>query len=398
MGQARYRMRLLDWNGMSVADFTDVDIRSLELTRQLNDFDYHTFAIPGDDVRRSAFRLDYILEVWRRVDRPGAQWYLEYNGFNRTAQDQLTTANNDIFTTYGRGLVDLLRRRDILYAAGNVFSGKSGPGETVMKAYVEENIGVVADSASRKRSGIPVGGAMLVEADNARGSTWRGKREWSNLLDTLQDISRISGVDFQVIRMPQAPMQFQFQTVIGNDRSSTVIFGIPYGNMENPLYIKSRTEEATVAIALGQGQGAARATQIVESVDMADSPWNDIEVTTEARTNTTVLELETAAEEVLLEKRAQPSFNFDVLQTDALQYGADYFIGDTVRAVYKDVDVSLKIVGCTIGLNEGRETVRPVFQDLPLGNSEGLVTVDMLADIVRNINKNIARARAVEVL
>lgn len=404
--QARYRMRLLDWTGQSVADFTDLDIRSLEVTNQLNDFAYHTLSIAGDDARRAAFKLDYILEVWRRVQRTGAEWYLEYAGLHRTPQDQLTTANHDIFTTYGRGYIDLLRRREILYAAGTAFSGKTGPGETVMKAYVEQNIGASSSSGSRKRSGIPAGGAMLVEADQGRGVVWQGKREWSNLLDTLQDIAKISGVDFQVVRLAPA-VQYQFRTLIGADRSANVIFGVDYGNMENPLYVKSRTEEATVAVALGQGQGAARATQTVLAAAMLDSPWNDVEITTEGRTNTTAAELTTAASEALLEKQAQSSFTFDVLQTSQLQYGADYFVGDTVRAIYKDVDVTLKIIGCVITLNEGREVVRPVFSEMqeglsvtdqPLGRSDGLVTVEMLAQVIRNINKTVSKTKAVEIL
>lgn len=397
MGQANYEFRLLDWNANPIAIFSDVEIRAIEIQRRLNDYDIHTFSIDGNDPRCELFNLDYMLEVYRKVDRPGATWYKEYGGFHRTPQQQRTTAENDIFTSYGRGYVDLVNRRTILYPSGNVFTSKSGPGETVMKEYVEENAGPSANSGVRKIDGVTRG--FTVDASNSRGTDWNGKREWDNLLDVIKDISRLTGVDFAVQRGPGAT--FTFSTPIGADRSETVLFSTLLGNMINPLYVESRTEEVTAACALGRGEGAARLTQSVIDDASTASPWNQIEMTVEGRNSQIALELITTAEEALKDNSAQPSFTFDVLQTDMLQYGADYFVGDTVRAVYKSLSVDLKIVGCVLALNEGRETIRPIFQEFTtLADDDirnlGMVSQNILSGVLRNMNKKINANKSIE--
>ena len=134
--QARYQVRLHDTSGALVAVFGDW--QNLEVNLNVNSFHDHVFQLRGDDERRDYFTTDSIFRVLRRTQE--LDWYEIYTGFTRTEQDSISEKSRQIFTTYGRGLVDLLHRRTIAYFATTAFTLKSGPGETVLKSYVAEKL------------------------------------------------------------------------------------------------------------------------------------------------------------------------------------------------------------------------------------------------------------------
>lgn len=369
--QARAQVRLYNTSGALQAVFDDW--RTLELQRRVGTYDLLTFGIDGADSRIPLFTLDSIIEVWRKLSYTGAQWYREATLFHRTPSRQITERGTRIYTSYSRGLNDLLRRREIAYPASTTFTLKGGVAETVMKQYVEENAGPSAlASLTRAANGAFTG--FTVEPSAGRGAQWAGQRSYQNLLDVLQEISgALTSVDFDVVRTDvpgSGAATFEFRCYypqLGTDRSATVKFATLFGNMQNPFYTLSRTDEVNRAIVLGAGQDSARRILTQDSVYTIDSPWNVIEKSQDSRQEDTLTGLIAAANAVLESGKPQEQFTFAVLQTAAYQYGRDYFLGDIVSAAFdSDISTTKKITGVTLNISEGKEDIQVTFSDVPL--------------------------------
>lgn len=341
------------------------DWRSMVLERTLNSFDTLTLSIGRDDPNIAAFVDDAIIEVRRRLSRPGSQWYVESTLLHRTPQDDFTENQLRIFTSYSRGLNDILRRRHIEYFANTAFTLKSGPGETVMKQFVDENL--VTINAVRRSVGTweAAMSNFSIELDQGRGDQWAGARAWQNLLDVLGEISIAAGVDFSVERGAGNEMVFKcFYPQYGTDRSAIITFDPRFQNMTNITKIASRTEEANAVLVLGQGEEAARVVWSQADATATDasstSPWRIKEAIRDARSQPTVTELQSVASQALKELNGQEAtFSFDVLQTSSRQYGrgAEYWFGDVVKARYESDLTTIKIVGATLSMTEGVEKV-----------------------------------------
>lgn len=345
-----------------------VEWRTLNLERQLNHWSNMSFSLRGDDLNIQYFVTDALIAVWRSVEN--GTWYLEDILLHRTSQHQQTEMGTLIFTSYSRGLLDLLRRRQILYNAGSAFAEKSGAGETVMKAYVDQNAGPAASHASRKANGVTTG--LTIAADTALGATWSGEKAWQNLAEVLDDIADPTGVDFDVVPLNNdVPITFEFRTYFpqrGVDRTAQVppvLFGNIYANMIDPSYTISRTEEVNRVAVLGQGQESRRRVVIRENTTaMADSPWNTAETTADGRNSNAVAQLNSVGDEILEHRQTEKSFTFSVLQSGPFLYGREYGYGDVVYAQFGTIRETLKIVGVTLNITEGRERVGLKFSNI----------------------------------
>lgn len=360
-----YRLDIYNVLGEQVAEI--VNPLSVQIEHRLDWFSTHTISLPRYDNIQDLFPLDAIIEVYRKLS---GEWYFEYGGFHRTPQRVIQANDEKVFWSYGRNYNDLLHRRTIMYPSDRV-SGKtlkSGPAETVMKQFVSENATADAISPPRGRSGKFTGLTLNIEGDQARGPNWAGQRSNKKLLDVLQEIATVSGVDFAIRRV--GPTEFEFHCgypQLGSDLTATTQFNPLVGNMVAPSYTFSRTEEANVIMVLGQGTGTARFNLVVTSGAQFDSPWNDIEEIVDARSESTFAGITQAGKDALAERAAKESFQFQAVQTDSLQYGRDYKVGDAVLAVFDDIVRPKKVIGCRLTLTEnGEETVAPDFSDLPV--------------------------------
>lgn len=339
--------------------------------KRCNDFSYHIISIAGDDPRRSLFVVDAIIEVWRRNPVAGIPWYLEYEGFHRTNQDQITDRGNQIFTSYGRGFEDLLHRRTILYPAGSNGSTKVGALDNVMKAYVRENAGVSALAINgRLRDGVTPG--FLVSVDSGLGHAWSGSQAWKNLLSALQDMTKDSPQDFFVTRV--LPTTFRFDTAFprrGFDRTGAssyapAVFSLTHDNMSAPFGVVSRTDEVNVAIVLGAGEGANRLYAVrTDPFAIAESPWNSAERTIDQRNDNSIAALNVTGDDALGEGRATRHISFVGLDTPGLAYARDFALGDLVIAQFRDLASAIKLVGVECTVSQGREDLRFHFEEEP---------------------------------
>ncbi|KKL19160.1 hypothetical protein LCGC14_2468260, partial [marine sediment metagenome] len=145
----RYQIVLRNQAGVQVAMFTTW--RSLLYNLKLNDVGTYQLEIDGDLAVISQFVLDGQIEIGRRDQdaSPAIDWYTDFAGFHRTESRRHNDIGASIYTSSGADYKHLLSRRAILFRDTTAGAGKSGPGETVMKEYVNENAGPGAVSPPR---------------------------------------------------------------------------------------------------------------------------------------------------------------------------------------------------------------------------------------------------------
>ncbi len=388
------------------------DYQSLQVQHRLNDFGTHVLQL--DKARHNQWRTftkDCFVEVLRSDLARGLDWYREYIGFHRTPQHQVTEQGNQLFTSYGRSMEDLLHRRVIFYPAETPYTKKGYsamidghyvgvPADDVIKEFVRENIGELADNSTRNVFGsIPT---WTTAPDESAAPLWAGEIAWRNLLDVVQEISNGSvnladgheiprQIDFKVLLTNLNPPSFLFVTghpMLGRDLTITnppVTFGLQFGNLSNINYTLSATEEATVVAATGLGMNSERRVWVIRNeIALAESPWNHIEYVRDDRTNQSNESLTNTAQKVLVELGAQENFKFSPIQTNQLCYGRDYSMGDKVLISFEGITRSKRLTGVSLTSNQSEtEQLTFDFSDvLP-------VSFEPVSDAVRLLSNHI---------
>lgn len=370
-GGTRYRIDLRDQSGNIVAVLTDWT--RLDIYKVVNGISTHILEIDGNSPNAEMFELDGQLEVWRRNINAGIPWTLEYEGFHRSHERRTLEDGNSIYVSHGVGYNHLLTRRIVCYYSSSAYTDKSGPGESVMKAYVDENAGPSATNPPRLLlSGVMPG--LSIESDGEAGTTWTGTKPFIKLLDICQEVANATGVDFGIVGKGKGLFEFQAKlSPWGNDRSTSglnpatglnsagnapVVFSLAHGNMAAPEYSLNRDGEVNAVISMGTGLSSERILALKTSaVPMAESPWNQCEAARGANNEYTTNQLEAGSDAFLAENQAKESFNFGVMQTPGCLYGREYFFGDLVTARYKSIESNKKIIGVRIMVEGGKEDI-----------------------------------------
>jgi Siphovirus ReqiPepy6 Gp37-like protein len=137
--------------------------------------------------------------------------------------------------------------------------------------------------------------------------------------------------------------------------------------MTDVSYAKSRSEEVTAVVVGGQGEGVDRRNLTRLNASAADdSPWNIIESNEDGRSQPTLVELQHIGDKALQEKAFSETFTFKVLQTDTRKYGSEYNLGDKIRAKYRDIELTMKIIKVSMQVSEGHEEINLEFSERPV--------------------------------
>lgn len=375
----RYKIKIRDTSGVLQAEFVNFD--SLVINRRVN--------APGNcqlimDRRHDAipyFTRDAIVQVYRSVEDLGLDYYLEWEGLNRTFGRQTFENGNKIYTSYSTGYLDLISRRIIAYYAGSAGSSKSAAAETVIKGFVNENAGPGATAPPRLRNGVTPG--LTIEADGAAGITWTGARAFNNLLEVLQQISNDTSIFFDVIGQDGAAFLFKtYDGVRGLDRrylninpvtglnaagNAPAVFNTVLGNASEMNAFENADNQITAVFVLGQGEEDARQIEYVTDSDaVAESPWNLREVSRNATSETTASGLQRVGNAELQEGGAVETFTFQVIQTDGSFYGRHYHFGDYVTGRDDDLQADKFIIGATLNVDASHgEKLSMELADVP---------------------------------
>ena len=206
-----------------------------------------------------------------------------------------------------------------------------GVGETLLKGYVNDNIGPNAPT-SRKISD------LTIPTDQFRGSTTRASARFKPLQELLYNIATTSGLGYQLI---QNGADLEFQVYEPQDRSDSVRMDIANNRLSRTSYAYL-SPKATHVIVGGAGEAQQRIFLERTSSDSvaASIIWGRrIEVFKDARQSEDAADLEQAADEILVTDGLTIT-SLSVTPTDygTMRYGFDWELGDQVTVVVNDIE------------------------------------------------------------
>lgn len=325
--------------------YETIDILDLAYTNVLNDVGVLRVTLRADHPMAQAWEDGAYIEVWRKNERWGLPWTLDWLGMCGAATWQ--TRDAATMTGTAESMLTLLRRRIIAYPASSsdnlrsTFLNRSV--EQIMTTLVAYNCTALATTTNgRDRNGMFTTPTITVAASQNRGTliSWQGSRR--NLLRALQDIADAHGGDFALERIGDAAFEFRYYPFLGQDRTADVVFSLERGNMTNPR-LDRIPASATAIIAAGQGAEEQRDVVVVGS--------GDREQYLDARNESTSAALTRRAQAALTAAAPRSQLRFDPIQIPVCAYGVHYAVGDLVRASYQGYTAIMRVRSVTITLH-----------------------------------------------
>lgn len=199
------------------------------------------------------------------------------------------------------------------------YDDKQGAAETVLRYYVDRNLGPTA-TVPRRLS------YLTLPADLARGTTVRGFARFHTLLELLQPLALAGGdLGFRIV---QVGAGLEFQVYVPADRTATAVFSRELGNLSGYAY-ETSAPAADYVIVAGQGEGTLRAFS--EGGRQADiDVYGRIESFRDRRDIDDATVLPQALAEALAESQPGTALSISPIDTAAVSYGVEYVLGDRV--------------------------------------------------------------------
>jgi len=118
------------------------------------------------------------------------------------------------------------------------------------------------------------------------------------------------------------------------------VFGLGYGNLEEPELEYDHSREVTYVYCGAQGLGASRLTNEQEDTGRSGaSLWNRCEAFEDARQHGATTDIQAAAESALEAGKPRRTFTARVRDSANTRYGRDWHWGDRLPVVYRDVNL-----------------------------------------------------------
>ena len=360
---AQYFVLLRDVDGNLVAVFDDwISLSFREIIKEVYE---GTFTISGVDTRTTLFEEDARLEIYRSVPGASIIWYIECTLLIDGFVYDTAESGEKLFIVELVGLNDFIRRRDVAYRAGTIFSDKSAAADSVIQEYVNENTGIIATTGNgRLEEGIIPN--FTVAGATGAAKIWRGSLSGQNLLSSIQDIAKFATIDFAVVQSGDDSWIFTvYPNLIGNDRTAAglnastglnlagnapVYFSVPFGTVANQNYRKSRRNEANTIIVWGNGERSTQKVAVRKDVTQrAITKYNKRELSVSGSNAEYTYQLEFIGDAELEINKFEETFQMIPLQQVSNIYGKHYFLGDRVTVIDERTQTQFtkRIIGVT---------------------------------------------------
>lgn len=338
-----FHIDLYNSSGTRQAILTDVHWLDYQIA--VNKSGHISFEADADAEALATIEPGWRVDVWREL--PSGALVREAIGL----VDELTWEYKDraTLTVGASGLLSLLGKRCVMWNAKttNRSAFSAVKAETIAKTLVAYNIGASATTANgRLLSG--VNSLISVQADAAGGNTLDWFCEWANLLETLQELAEVGGGDMDLVPVTGGYEFRWYAGQRGTDRSATLLFALERGNIANPRYVLSTVEMKNAVVVGGKGEDAERATAVVLSSEHTSATQAEMfENATDVETSDGLSDRGAAA---LEENKTVSAFSFDILQTEACNFGVEYELGDLVKALnpFTNTAVTVKIESASV--------------------------------------------------
>lgn len=234
-------IRIYDLNLSLKAEIDDYE--SLSFTRRYYTFGEFQIVINADKNNTEELQKDRIIQVNKDTRKIGIIKVIDRE-----------SEQTDSITVIGYTLDYLFRDRVILPILPSAYDSITGPGETVIKHYINNCLISPLDSDR-------ILSFFNLVADGGAGSTGEYNARFDDLSIKLGEIRKRKEMGIE-IRMNLTSLKFDIDTYEGEDHSSgttnPVIFSTDYDNIIKQKYYKSDVDEKTFAYVGGEGDGSSR--------------------------------------------------------------------------------------------------------------------------------------------
>lgn len=367
---AVYEIRIFGREGLRYAtligvmggpgDATNAGFSALSYVRQVNGVGSGTFVINAESSvvdfldPNGATLLDAQIEFWRSDSANSITPYCDFYGLLRDREYVTDESGTTTFVAYLDEQQDFLRRAIVAYRAGitdrSLFSNVAA--ETVLKTLVTYNATSAGTTGDGRDDNVDAWGANIsVEADGAEGSNVTVACPGRNLLEVLQEVADLGGLDFGLTKTGAQAWEFWVDTRMGDDHTDDVKFALNRGNMRRPRLRSNRRAEKTVAVVGGREAGGSRPVRVRTGANY-HTLYNSFEMFVNGSQYDTSAGLDSAGDERLEELRAVDELSFEVIQVPSTLYGKHYRLGDTVGAYFLGFSYEPKIYRVAVDVRE----------------------------------------------
>jgi hypothetical protein len=353
---AEYVIEVYSSAGVRQATVTDY-IGTLDVGLVCNGVDVVRFTVNATSSYASYLVNGAIIEVYREDIYAGIAMYRAFAGTVQTTATAIS--DTTVIEVTALGMNFLASTRIVAYPAGvtNRAQFTAQASETIMKTLWNYNVGSLATTANGRYLDGRITGATT-SATTGAGTVQSISVAGLNLLNALQNVQKNAGGDFAVIYTAPATWAFTWYTgQLGTDRSASVIFSVSNGTVGQMTLSSDNVNSASAAIVAGQGEGSARV--VVTRPASLPTGLALKEVWVDARNQKTVAEYQNLGTATLAQiVRDVSTVSVSVIQSNALRYGRDYFLGDIVTVDTGAGTVTRKIDAVSMKYSrEGKEVV-----------------------------------------
>lgn len=321
-------------SGRAVLGLIDQSWEKLSYTRRY--FGMDTFELT---INRS--------RLWADQIQTGRLLYLPDEGnriflIEQVQEVQEGSLANDEMTVTGRSLEGIaMAERLVIPPAGQDYDKQTAvKSETAIKHYVTDHASASATDANRRIPG------LVVIASAARGNTITVSGRYQTVFDLVNQIGLMEGIGWEILYNPTLD-QFEFDIVVGTDRSASVFFDFAFETLEKWEELDSIVESKTLALVAGQGEGSDRDV-VVRYQGAMPTGFARREAFIDARDiekgGTT--ELNARGDSFLAAAAKETRLEATIHQYGSFKYGPDWDMGDIVliRNQERGISYSARVI------------------------------------------------------
>lgn len=258
---------------------------------------------------------------------------------------------------------------------------RTGNGETIMRAYVDANIGPSAPAANRITG-------LTLQTNLNRGGTYTARARFDPLGQLMAEIGLATGLGFDLVQVGSG---LQFQVYVPQDKSGTVRMDFDNQMLDSSKYglaAPTLTEEYVA----GQGEGSDR--RILSATNTAAQTaatlWGrKIRRFRDRRDTADDSELiKQGVDDLAAEGDTRFSLNAVPADLDTMVYGKDWYLGDVVGIVVGTQELKATVTESIIAINKDGIQIGATIGD-PTG-------FDWESLLIQKVQKVLARVDFIE--
>jgi hypothetical protein len=220
---------------------------------------------------------------------------------------------------------------DDLTAQTSAYDIRSGVAETVLKGYVNANLGPAAPAARRVPN-------LVLEPNLGRGASVLGRARFNEVQQLLFNLAQTGELGYRIV---QKGSNLEFQVYVPQDLSGLIRLDLQNQRLSRAEYVYS-SAKLTRAIVAGKGEAENRILTEVSNTESlaAETLWGRrIEKFRDARYVEELAGLEQRGLEALVDE-GKTINEFSVTPSDdiSMRFGIDWNLGDKVTVVTHDLE------------------------------------------------------------